>query len=387
MMSLFPAFGQFRSHQSDTCPWTGAIDSEPSGARNPFPGRPLALLASAVFALMLPAAATAQGLVEAQQRFINIGTGGVTGVYYPAGQHLCRMFNANRDEHGMRCTAESTGGSVFNLNMIRSGDMDVGVAQSDMQFHAHRGSGRFEAFGAAPQLRSVFSLHAEPLTLVVREDSGIEGLRDLPGKRVNIGNPGSGQRVLVEELMARLDWTRGTFGLVSELPSREQGQALCDNRVDAFFFSVGHPSAAIQEPIATCNARLVSLVDPVIDELVAATPYYLPGVIPANTYPGQSEDIKTYGVGATVVSSTRTSDEAIYQLVRAVFENFETFRTLHPAFGGLTRRTMANEGASAPRHSGAERYFRENGWLESSSDNQTSADSSDLTADASSVER
>lgn len=302
-------------------------------------------------------------LAQAEQRFINIGTGGVTGVYYPAGQHLCRLFNTRRDSHGMRCTAESTGGSVFNLNMVRSGDMDFGVAQSDLQYHAYHGSGRFEAFGPADHLRAMFSLHPEPLTLVVRPDADIQGLDDLPGKRVNIGNPGSGQRTLMEELMAKLGWDHDTFRRVGELPSREQAQALCDNRIDAFVFSVGHPSAAIQEPIATCDARLVSIEGPAIEELIRSTPYYLTAVIPADTYPGQDQDIRTYGVGATLVTSDRTSNTAAYELTRAVFDNFETFRGLHPAFSGLEREGMVDEGLSAPMHPGARRYFREAGLI------------------------
>jgi len=313
--------------------------------------------------LLLAAALLLPGLAQAEQRFINIGTGGVTGVYYPAGQHLCRLFNTRRDEHGMRCTAESTGGSVFNLNMIRSGDMDFGVAQSDLQYHAFHGTGRFEAFGAADRLRAVFSLHAEPLTLVVRPDAGIESLDDLPGTRVNIGNPGSGQRALMDELMEELGWDHDSFRRIAELPSREQAQALCDNRIDAFVFSVGHPSAAIQEPIATCDARLVPIEGPAIDALVAATPYYRTALIPAGTYPGQDTDIRTYGVGATVVTSTRTSDRAVYELTYAVFENFDTFRGLHPAFAPLQREAMVSEGLSAPLHPGARRYYREAGLI------------------------
>jgi len=302
--------------------------------------------------------------LSAEQRFINIGTGGVTGVYYPTGQHLCRLFNRERDVHGMRCTAESTGGSVFNLNTIRRGDMDVGVVQSDLQFHAWHGSGRFSSREPEESLRSLFSLHPEPLTLMVRADAGIEGLEDLRGKRVNIGNPGSGQRAMMEELMELLGWSRSDFTLTSELPPREQGQALCDNRIDAFVFTVGHPSAAIQEPIATCDARLVSVTGPVIDALINDTSYYLRAVIPAGMYPGQTEDINTYGVGATLVTSTHTSEAAAYHLTRAVFENFSIFRTLHPAFTGLDKERMVSQGLTAPLHEGARRYFIEAGLIE-----------------------
>jgi uncharacterized protein len=300
---------------------------------------------------------------NADQRFITIGTGGVTGVYYPTGQNICRLVNRDQDSHGMRCNAESTGGSVFNLNSIAQGEMDFGVAQSDWQYHAYRGSDRFAEQGANPELRAVFSLHPEPFTVVVRADSGIESFEDIRGKRVNVGNPGSGQRGTVERLMAEYGWTMDDFALASELPSREQGQALCDNRIDVILFTVGHPSAAIQEPIATCDARLVPVTGPVIERLVDETPYYFQSLIPAGTYPGQDADVWTFGVGATLVTSTGTTENAVYHLARAVFENFDTFRGMHPAFSVLNPRLMVEQGLSAPVHDGALRYYREAGLI------------------------
>jgi TRAP transporter TAXI family solute receptor len=299
----------------------------------------------------------------ADQRFITIGTGGVTGVYYPTGQNICRLVNRDQDSHGMRCNAESTGGSVFNLNSIAQGEMDFGVAQSDWQYHAYRGSDRFAEQGANPELRAVFSLHPEPFTVVVRADSGIESFDDIRGKRVNVGNPGSGQRGTVERLMAEYGWTMDDFALASELPSREQGQALCDNRIDVILFTVGHPSAAIQEPIATCDARLVPVTGPVIERLVDETPYYFQALIPAGTYPDQDADVWTFGVGATLVTSTGTTENAVYHLTRAVFENFDTFRGMHPAFSVLKPRLMVEQGLSAPIHDGALRYYREAGLI------------------------
>lgn len=306
--------------------------------------------------LALPAAA--------DQRFITIGTGGVTGVYYPTGQNICRLVNRDQAEHGMRCNAESTGGSVFNLNSIAAGEMDFGVAQSDWQHHAYHGTDRFAEQGADPELRAVFSLHPEPFTVLVRPDSGIERFEDIRGHRVNIGNPGSGQRGTAERLMAEYGWTTDDFTLASELPSREQGQALCDNRIDVILFTVGHPSAAIQEPIATCNARLIPVDGPVVDALVDDTPYYFNATIPGGMYPGQADDVATFGVGATLVSSTRTTDNAVYHLTRAVFENFATFRGMHPAFAVLEPAAMVEQGLSAPIHDGALRYYREAGLVE-----------------------
>ncbi len=300
---------------------------------------------------------------QADQRFITIGTGGVTGVYYPTGQNICRLVNRDQATHGMRCNAESTGGSIFNLNSIDAGEMDFGVAQSDWQHHAFHGTDRFAEQGANPELRSVFSLHPEPFTVLVRGESDIQSFEDIRGKRVNVGNPGSGQRGTVERLMDEYGWTMSDFTLASELPSREQGQALCDNRIDVILFTVGHPSAAIQEPIATCGARIIPVTGPVVEQLVDATPYYFSATIPAGMYPGQDEDVQTFGVGATLVTSTRTSESAVYHLTRAVFENFDTFRGMHPAFEVLTPEGMVSQGLSAPKHEGALRYYRKAGML------------------------
>ena len=304
------------------------------------------------------------GLAAAQERFLTIGTGGVTGVYYPTGQNICRLMNRDQDVHGIRCNAESTGGSVFNLNAIRQGEMNLGVVQSDWQYHAYRGSDRFSDAGPHESLRALFSLHPEPFTVLVRPDSGIERFEDILGKRVNVGNPGSGQRGTVERLMDEYGWQMADFALASELPSREQGQALCDNRIDVVLFTVGHPSAAIQEPIATCDARIIPVEGEVIARLVEETPYYFSATIPAGMYPGHDAPIHTFGVGATLVSSTDTSDDAVYHLVRAVFENFGTFKGMHPAFEVLEKESMVTQGLSAPMHEGAKRYFREAGLLQ-----------------------
>lgn len=316
---------------------------------------------------LITGSALALGLAfgaSADQRFITIGTGGVTGVYYPTGQNICRLVNRDQATHGMRCNAESTGGSVFNLNSIAQGEMDFGVAQSDWQHHAYHGTDRFAEHGADTELRAVFSLHPEPFTVVVRADSGIETFEDIVGKRVNVGNPGSGQRGTAERLMAEYGWSMDDFSLASELPSREQGQALCDNRIDVILFTVGHPSAAIQEPIATCGARIISVSGPVVGQLVDETPYYFQATLPAGMYPGQDTDIETFGVGATLVTSTRTSDNAVYHLTRAVFENFETFKGMHPAFAVLEPENMISQGLSAPMHEGALRYYREAGMMQ-----------------------
>lgn len=313
----------------------------------------------AVLGLVAGGAAVAQ-----QQTFISIGTGGVTGVYYPAGGAICRMVNRDRAEHGIRCGVESTAGSVFNLNSIRSGELEFGVAQSDWQFHMYNGSSQFEDDGPYEDLRAVFSLHPEPFTVVARADAGISSFEDLEGKRVNIGNPGSGQRGTMEVVMDAMGWDMSTFSVVSELQAGEQAQALCDNNIDAMVYTVGHPSGAIQEATTACDTVLVNVDNDVIRALVDDRDYYRMATIPGGMYRGSDNDVTTFGVGATFVSSTSVSDDIAYEVTKAVFENLDAFKELHPAFGILDPEEMVSDGLSAPLHAGSERYYREVGLID-----------------------
>ncbi|TVS01609.1 MAG: TAXI family TRAP transporter solute-binding subunit [Rhodobacteraceae bacterium] len=300
----------------------------------------------------------------AQETFISIGTGGVTGVYYPAGGAICRLVNRDRAEHGIRCGVESTGGSIFNINAIRSGELEFGVAQSDWQYHAFNGTSRFEDDGPFEGLRAMFSLHPEPFTVVARADAGINSFDDLPGKRVNIGNPGSGQRGTMEVVMAAMGWTEDTFGQVTELPAGEQSLALCDNNVDAIVYTVGHPSGAIQEATTACDTVLVNVDNDTIRELVEDRDYYRMATIPGGMYRGTDEDITTFGVGATFVTSDAVPEEIAYQVARAIFENLDQFTSLHPALANLDPAEMVSDGLSAPLHDGAARFFTEAGMMD-----------------------
>ena len=312
-------------------------------------------------ASLLSVGLSAGGAALAADQFITIGTGGVTGVYYPTGGAICRLVNKGRKEHGIRCSVESTGGSVYNINTIRAGELDMGVAQSDWQYHAYHGSSKFEEAGAWPNLRAVFSVHPEPFTVVARADSGIRTFTDLKGKRVNIGNPGSGQRGTMEVLMGALGWTTDDFSLASELKSAEQSKALCDNKIDAMVFTVGHPSGSIKEATTTCDSVIVEVSGPEVDQLVADNNFYRTATIPGGMYRGSDGDVKTFGVGATFVSSSDVSADVVYQVVKSVFENFDSFTKLHPAFANLDKNEMANDGLSAPLHDGAVRYYSEAG--------------------------
>jgi TRAP transporter TAXI family solute receptor len=314
-------------------------------------------IAAAAAALVIGA----QG-VSAEEKFITIGTGGQTGVYFVVRQSICRLVNRGTAEHNMKCTAPSTGGSIANINSIKAGDMDMGVAQSDWQFHAYNGTSKFEG-DKFDKLRAVFSVHGEPFTVIARADAGIASFEDLKGKRVNVGNPGSGQRATMEVVLDAVGWTMGDFALASELKPAEQAAALGDNKVDAIIYTVGHPNGSIQEATTTVDAMIVPVAGPAIDKLVADNPYYAAATVPGGMYKGTDSDVSTFGVKATFVTSADVDDDVVYQVVKAVFDNFDRFKGLHPAFANLQEADMIAAGNSAPLHPGAEKYYKERGWM------------------------
>jgi len=325
------------------------------------------LLTSTALALALAAGGltVAAAPAHAQQTFVTIGTGGVTGVYYPTGGAICRLVNKNRKQHGIRCSAESTGGSVYNINTIRGGELDMGVAQSDWQYHAYHGSGRDSFIDAGPfrELRAIFSVHPEPMTVVARADAGASHIGDLVGKRVNVGNPGSGSEATWNVVWNALGYDNGDLKLAATLKSAETGAALCDNKIDAYTWLVGHPNALAKESATTCDVRFIEVSGPAIDKLIDDNPFYRHATIPGGMYRGNPNDIATFGVGATFVTSTAVPEDVIYQVVKAVFDNFDDFKKLHPAFANLKESEMIRDALSAPLHAGAVKYYKERGWM------------------------
>ncbi|MGO3713994.1 TAXI family TRAP transporter solute-binding subunit [Alcaligenes aquatilis] len=321
----------------------------------------------AVWALSTTAAMCAMLLsplpASAQQKFVSIGTGGVTGVYYAAGGAICRLVNKDRGTDGVRCSVESTGGSVFNVNTIKAGELDLGVVQSDVGYNAYNGEGQFKDGGAYKKLRSVFSIHPEPFTVLSRKEANVSKFDDFKGKRFNVGNPGSGTRASMDQLLQAMGLDSSFFSLASELRPDEHGPALCDGKIDGFIYGVGHPSANIQDPTTSCGAKLVPLTGPAVDKLVETYPYYAKVAIPGGLYPNNPDDVQTYGVLATFVTSEDVPEESVYNVVKAVFDNFDDFKRLHPALANLKKEDMVKNGLSAPLHKGAEKYFKEKGLL------------------------
>ena len=301
----------------------------------------------------------------ADQTYVTIGTGGQTGVYYVVGQSICRLVNRQTSDHGIKCTAPSTGGSVANINAIRQGQQDMGMAQSDWQYHALNGTKHktFVEQGKFENLRALFSVHNEPFTVVARADSGIETFDDLVGKRVNLNNPGSGTRGTMEVIMAEKGWTKDSFKLAAELKAAEQAQALCDNKLDAMLYSVGHPSGAIKEATTSCDSKVIPVTGKEIEKLIAENDYYAEALIKGGLYKGTDADVKTFGNAATFVTSSDVDADTVYTVVKAVFDNFDRFKRLHPAFNNLDPKNMISGGLSAPLHEGAVRYYKERGWM------------------------
>ena len=319
---------------------------------------PLALALSAGLSLC-----AVGGIAQAQDKFVTIGTGGQTGVYYVAGQSICRFVNRDSSKSGIKCNAPASGGGVANVNGLRSGEYNFGIMQSDHQYKAMKGEAPFEAQGAMEDLRAVFSLQSEVFTVLARKDANIKGLDDLKGKRVNIGNPGSGQRDTLEEIMRIKGWDKSVFKLASELKPAEQASALSDNNIDAMTYFVGHPNGAIQEATTTVDAVLVPITGPEIDKLLSEKSYYTKTEIPGGLYKGSDAATPSIGGKAVLSVSSKTDADVVYQLVKSVFENIDRFRKLHPAFADLKEADMIKVGLTAPLHEGAQRYYKERGWL------------------------
>ncbi|QIW15100.1 C4-dicarboxylate ABC transporter substrate-binding protein [Pasteurellaceae bacterium RH1A] len=306
--------------------------------------------------------ATAAFSAQAEEQFITIGTGGQTGVYYVVGQSICQLVNRDTAKTNIKCNAPSTGASVANLNAIASQQMDMGIAQSDWQYHAYNGSSSFEG-KKNEKLRAIFSIHPEPFTLMARDDSGIQSFDDLKGKRVNVGDPGSGTRATMSVILNAKGWTDKEFKVASELKPAEMASVMCDNNLDAITYNVGHPNGALKEAAASCAAHLVPITGEAIDKLVADHSYYAKAVIPGGLYAGTDNPVDTFGVYATLVTSSDVSEDKVYAVVKAVFDNFDRFKRLHPAFENLKQEDMIKNALSAPLHDGAVRYYKEKGWI------------------------
>ncbi|WP_419777143.1 TAXI family TRAP transporter solute-binding subunit [Malaciobacter marinus] len=309
--------------------------------------------AALVGALTLPAFAA---------EFITIGTGGVTGTYYPTGGAICRLVNQYKKETKIRCSVESTGGSVYNVNTIKNGELDFGIVQSDVVYQASKGTGRYQG-DAVKKLKSVMAIYPELLTLVSRKDANINSLADVKGKRINLGNPGSGNEATALNLFKISGIKKSDLAFAGALKASEMPDALRDNKIDGYFYMVGHPTANIKDASNSVDVKIVPLEGNNVDKLIKENPYFAKADVPGGIYKGNPDGTPTFGVKAVLVTSDDVSEKAVYTVVKAILENFEKFKKLHPAYANITKKSLL-DGLSAPLHEGAKKYFKEAGILQ-----------------------
>jgi TRAP transporter TAXI family solute receptor len=303
---------------------------------------------------------------------VRLASGSPGGIYHPVGNAICRMFNLAEQHRPIPCVAVSSDGSVENIRRVESGAAAFGLTQTDVAYAAFHGEGPFTAErlgpfvkgGADPSLRTLIAFYPDEFTVVARADSGIRDFQDLRGKRIGIGKSGAGYTYTRDVVLGYYNWTISGPERLLEVGPEEQNRALCGNKVDAIIYIAGHPSGLTQEATTGCPAVLVRVVGPSIERLLAAHPYYLASVIPGGMYPGNPEDVPTIGTPAMLVTSSKVTDELAYAVVKAVLQNLDDFRRLHPALSNLNARDMVPNAAIIPIHPGALKYYREAGLIQ-----------------------
>ncbi len=294
-------------------------------------------------------------------QFITIGTGGVTGTYYPTGGAICRMMNKNRKQTGIRCSVESTGGSVYNVNTINANELDFGISQSDTAYQAYHGEGKFKD-KPIKGLRSVLAIYPELLAFVVRKSSGIHSVPEMKGKKINIDIPGSGTRMTTDIVMDAFGIKKEDLALANELKSSEGPTMLKDSKIDGYFGMFGHPTANIKDAANSVDIDLVPIEGKPIDDLVKKYPYYAKGTISGSFYKGVEHDTPSIGVKAVLVTKDTIDDKIVYNVAKTILDNFDEFKKLHPAYKTITKESLL-DGLAVPQHPGAKKAFKEAGLI------------------------
>lgn len=311
--------------------------------------------------LLLTSTATSSASLPNTERFLTIASGSISGVYYPTGRTICNLINKERKHHAIRCNVLATSGSIYNLNKLRTGEMEMGLVQSDWLYSSFHGIDNFLDQGADPDLTVLFLPFSEAFTVAVRADSGIHSIQDLLGKRVSMGTPSTGSYDTMLRLIKVLGWTLGDFKEVRHLKPSEQPHALCNGTIDASINALAHPNAAIQESSTSCEIKLIPLSGEYVNRFLKEYPYYFPMTIPGKIYPGNEEETQTFGMKAVLVANKRMDEEAVYQVVKSVFDNYDYFKEFHPVFKQLGLEGMVQPIHNIPFHEGALRFFKEKG--------------------------
>lgn len=300
--------------------------------------------------LLLPLCALS-ALLPFGSQALTIGTGPLNGVYYPTGGAICRVLNAGHALHGDSCSVQSTRGSMANLKALDEGDVQLALVQSDVLHHALHGIGPFSGQGANHELRSLFRLYQESLTLLAAPNSGITTLADIEGKRVYPGNKGAGEQITSQALMAAMGWQPGQFAAYQLKSDSEPLEGLCDGSLDAAFVVAGHPSLAVGDLISRCKVRLIPIEGEQIDTLLKQHPYYQRSRIAANLYPGQTTAINNIGMSAELVALAGLPDPIVRTVRDTLLARVKQFSRLHPALSKVTPEQLQAQ-TELPLHAG-----------------------------------
>ena len=297
----------------------------------------------------------------AAARDLLVGGGSVRDVNYQVALTVCEIINDSHDRR-YNCIARPGLGSVFNINAVNHGLLDLGVAQSDLSWQATSGTGDWEKKGAVDKLRSLFSMQTDPVLLVAGTDTGIESVADLKGRRVNLGPAGSAERSHATDVLSAIGLDPETDVEALALAPGDALRALANGSIDALFETAGNPSSALLETAESTPLRIVPIGSRAIRKFVRNNPYYVDDEVAAGNYPGVTQPVRTIGIKATVVASADLDEDVVYDVVSAIFANLDRVRAAHPAFQRLEPKVMLR-GLAAPLHLGAARFYRERGWL------------------------
>lgn len=315
-------------------------------------------LAFAILACLAYPAAASQ---EAMTKFLTLGTASESGVFHPVGTRLCEVINHNRMADLVRCIAYTSGGSVYNIHAMLSTELDLAISRSDLAFQAYNGEGAFASAGPARELRVIASLYGMPVTVIARRDAGVKTIEDIRGKRLNLGNRGSGQRTIAEMLLKSLGLGTGDFAATTELTTSAMGKAFCEGKIDVMLEALGNPAAFYKRAIEECDGVIVPISTPVLENILKSQPRLGRLEIPGGIYRGFDDPIPSFGFTAVLLTSTRIDDEAIYRVTRSLFSRLPEFRQSHPVLERLKTLNMVRDGITIPFHPGSLRYLASQG--------------------------
>ncbi|CCO08373.1 TAXI family TRAP transporter solute-binding subunit [Desulforamulus hydrothermalis] len=295
-----------------------------------------------------------QAAEKTEKKFINIATGGTAGVYYPLGGAIAEILNKNLP--GVNATAQSTGASVANINLLTQGSVQLAFVQNDIAYYAANGTEMFKD-KKVEGLRCLAAVYPETVQIVTLDKTGIKSIADLKGKRVAVGAAGSSVTANAQHVLESYGITFADIK-PQYLSFSEAANGLKDGNIDAAFVTAGFPTAAIQDISAQHKVVLLSVADDKAEQLTKKYPFYTKVVIPAGTYPNQDKDVTSLGAKAMLVVSDKMDEQTAYDITKAVFTHLDQLQAAHNVGKHISKDT-AKEGISIPMHPGAEKFFNE----------------------------